>query len=143
MGYYKSSLRDLGWKDVELVQRANDMARDVFLYPGYQASDNPASTWVPPPIMAKTIGMMGLRDVRRHNLFNVQTVVGQDSGGRGGRGGRGDPNSARNQGQGPGQSTEAKPLPESVGFQASPSENQRASTGSFRGRGRGRGRGKR
>ncbi|CCO35312.1 DEAD-box ATP-dependent RNA helicase 25 [Rhizoctonia solani AG-1 IB] len=62
MGYYKSSLRDLGWKDVELVQRANDMARDIFLYPGYQAPDNPASTWVPPPIMAKTIGMMGLRD---------------------------------------------------------------------------------
>ncbi|KAF8754256.1 Type III restriction enzyme, res subunit [Rhizoctonia solani] len=82
IGYYKSSLRDLGWKDVELVHRANDMARDVFLYPGYQASDNPVSTWVPPPILAKTIGMMGLREVRKHNLFNVQSDIRQDSGRR-------------------------------------------------------------
>ncbi|CAE6427925.1 unnamed protein product [Rhizoctonia solani] len=133
MGYYKGSLRDLGWKDVELVRRANDMARDVFLYPGYQASDNPASTWVPPPILAKTIGMMGLREVRKHNLFNVQADIGQ-GGGRGGRGGAG---AARNQGQGPGQSAEAQTLRESVEFQASPSENQRASN-SFRRRGRGK-----
>ncbi|GAB1521630.1 hypothetical protein RhiTH_004727 [Rhizoctonia solani] len=137
IGYYKSSLRDLGWKDVELVHRANDMARDVFLYPGYQASDNPVSTWVPPPILAKTIGMMGLREVRKHNLFNVQSDIRQDSGRRG-KGA----SSARNQGQGPGLGEgEAKPLPESVEFQAPLPENQRAFS-SFRGRGGGRGRGR-
>ncbi|ELU40051.1 ATP-dependent RNA helicase [Rhizoctonia solani AG-1 IA] len=135
IGYYKSSLRDLGWKDVELVHRANDMARDVFLYPGYQASDNPVSTWVPPPILAKTIGMMGLREVRKHNLFNVQSDIRQDSGRRG-KGA----SSARNQGQGPGLGEgEAKPLPESVEFQAPLPENQRPFS-SFRGRGGGRGR---
>ncbi|KAG8733674.1 hypothetical protein FRC11_004136 [Ceratobasidium sp. 423] len=137
IGYYKGSLRDLGWKSVELVRRANDMARDVFLYAGYQPSDGPASAWIPPPILAKTIGMMGLQDVRKQGLFNVQADVGQGGGRGGGRG------TARNQGQGQGQGpgrheVETKPLREAVGFQASASENQRAS-GSFRRRGRGRG----
>ncbi|CAE6484067.1 unnamed protein product [Rhizoctonia solani] len=139
MGYYKGSLRDLGWRDVELVQRANDMARDVFLYAGYQNPGNPTSGWLPPPILAKTIGMMGLRDVRQHNLFNVQADVGQ-GGGRGGRGG-GRGGAARNQGQrqGPGRhEAEAKPLREAAEFQASASENQRA-PGPSRRRGRGRG----
>ncbi|KEP49248.1 DEAD-box ATP-dependent RNA helicase [Rhizoctonia solani 123E] len=143
IGYYKSSLRDLGWRDVDLVQRANDMARDVFLYAGYQTSDQPSSEWLPPPILAKTIGMMGLREVRKHGLFNVQADVGQ-GGGRGDRGDRG--GRSRNQGQGQGQGpgryqVEANPLRESAEPQASALENQRAS-GSFRRRGRGRGRGR-
>ncbi|CAE7075520.1 unnamed protein product [Rhizoctonia solani] len=143
MGYYKTSLRDLGWRDVELVQRANDMARDVFLYAGYQAPDKPASEWVPPPILAKTIGMMGLRDVRKHGLFNVQADVGQGAG-RGNSAGRGGRGGARNQGQGQGpgrHEAEANPLRESVEFQASGSEYQRP-PGPPRRRGRGRGRGK-
>ncbi|CAE6424353.1 unnamed protein product [Rhizoctonia solani] len=146
IGYYKGSLRDLGWRDVELVQRANDMARDVFLYAGYQSSDKPASEWLPPPILAKTIGMMGLQKVRQQGLFNVQADVG-NGGGRGGRGGGTSRGAARNQGQGQGpgrHEAEANPLRESVELQvsAAPSayEDQRAS-GSYRGRGRGRGRG--
>ncbi|KAJ1307192.1 hypothetical protein OPQ81_001307 [Rhizoctonia solani] len=112
MGYYKGSLRDLRWKDVELVRRANDMARDVFLYAGYQPSEQPASAWIPPPILAKTIGMMGLRDVRKHNLFNVRDDVGQ-GGGRGGRAGGAARNQGQGQGQGPGRhEVEAKPVPE-------------------------------
>ncbi|KAH7342103.1 P-loop containing nucleoside triphosphate hydrolase protein [Rhizoctonia solani] len=146
IGYYKGSLRDLGWKAVELVQRANDMARDVFLYAGYQSPDRSASEWTPPPILAKTIGMMGLQEVRKQGLFNVQTDIGK-GGGRGDRGPRG--GAARNQGQGPGRhEAEANPLRESVELQmsASPSayEDQRA-PGSSRGRGgryRGRGRGR-
>lgn len=86
MGYYKGSLRDIGWTAVELVQRANDMARDTLLYQGYHG---PSSGWVPPPILAKTIGMMGLRDVRQHNLFNVVSPEVVKGG--------------RNQGQEPGQ----------------------------------------
>ncbi|CAE6525896.1 unnamed protein product [Rhizoctonia solani] len=146
IGYYKGSLRDLGWRDVELVQRANDMARDVFLYAGYQSPDKPASEWLPPPILAKTIGMMGLQKVRQQGLFNVQADVG-NGGGRGGRGGGTSRGAARNQGQGQGpgrHEAEANPLRESVELQvsAAPSayEDQRAS-GSYRGRGRGRGRG--
>ncbi|CUA67268.1 ATP-dependent RNA helicase MSS116, mitochondrial [Rhizoctonia solani] len=136
IGYYKGVLRDLGWNDVELVRRANDMARDVFLYAGYQTSDNSTSQWVPPPVMAKTIGMMGLREARKHGLFNVQVDVGQ-GGGRGSQGG-----AARNQGQGQGpgrHEVEAKPLRERVEVQPSAPENQRA-PGSFRSR-RGRARG--
>ncbi|CAE6443432.1 unnamed protein product [Rhizoctonia solani] len=72
IGYYKGCLRDLGWKSVELVQRANDMARDVFLYEGYQPSDKPASTWMPPPILAKTIGMMGLQDAAGEGVEGVE-----------------------------------------------------------------------
>ncbi|KAG8744142.1 hypothetical protein FRC10_010711 [Ceratobasidium sp. 414] len=87
IGYYKGSLRDLGWSDVQLVQRANDLARYAHLYRGYQPDPTrPAATWIPPPIFAKTIGLMGLRDVRRHNLFNVVAPEGARNQGQGQRG---------------------------------------------------------
>ncbi|KAG8685137.1 hypothetical protein FRC09_014939 [Ceratobasidium sp. 395] len=128
MGYYKTSLRDLGWTDVELVQRANDLVRYTYRYRGYnndQPDDN-STQWIPPPIFAKTIGMMGLRDVRKHNLFNVVA-----------------PEGTRNQGQRAqrgGSSAEARPLREG-GAQSSEGRSS-SGRGSWRsGRGRGRGRG--
>ncbi|KAG9092630.1 hypothetical protein FS749_015559 [Ceratobasidium sp. UAMH 11750] len=130
IGYYKGSLRDLGWSDVELVQRANDLARYTYLYRGYRPA---SATWIPPPIFAKTIGMMGLRDVRKHNLFNIVA-----------------PEGARNQGQGQrgGPSTEAgPPLRETVHRDRgnAQSSEARISSGDHgpdpRRRGRGRGRG--
>ncbi|QRV74969.1 DEAD/DEAH box helicase [Ceratobasidium sp. AG-Ba] len=89
IGYYKGCLRDLGWSEVELVQRANDLVRNTYLYRGYQPDPTiPVSTWIPPPIFAKTIGMMGLREVRKHNLFNVVSPEGTRNQGQGKRGGR-------------------------------------------------------
>lgn len=155
MGYYKGSLRDLGWTELELVRRANDMARYAFLYQGYQSTPGqPTADWVPPPIFAKTIGMMGLRDVRQHGVFNVvapELNQGRGGGGGGGRGrgagasagGGGGPargrGGARNQGQvqGPGHTgTEAH---EPAGGAQSRSAEGRPSRSSWRRDGRGRG----
>lgn len=71
MGYYKSMLRTLGWNEERLVTRANDMARHVFHYRGYSDPNTgfkggsvDGQKWVPPPIMSKAVGMMGLQKVK-------------------------------------------------------------------------------
>lgn len=149
MGYYKGSQRDIGWSELELVRRANDMARYAFLYQGYQADPSqPTTEWIPPPIFAKTIGMMGLREVRKHNVFNV--VAPEVSQGRGGGGqsrgsggrGQGGRGGARNQGQvqGPGHAgAEAGSLREPSGGAQSRSAEGQASSSWRRGGARGRG----
>lgn len=51
LGFYKTNLRKLGWSPEELVQRANSWATECLLLDE------------PPALLAKTVGMMGLKNV--------------------------------------------------------------------------------
>lgn len=54
LGYYKSSLKDLGWSPAQLVDEMNDWARQALLF--QEGASGPA-----PPLLAKTVGKMGLK----------------------------------------------------------------------------------
>ncbi|CAD6967314.1 unnamed protein product [Tilletia controversa] len=54
LGYYKSEMRSLRWTPAELVSRMNDYAQHALLYDGGSGSASP-------PLLAKTVGKMGLR----------------------------------------------------------------------------------
>lgn len=80
--FYKGALRRLRWTPDTLVSSANSWAMDVW---GLAS---------PPPLQARTIGKMGLRDV--DGLVIDRTPIeprggagGRGRGGGGGRGGRG------------------------------------------------------
>ena len=74
MGFYNSSTGKMGWSKNDLVHAANSYAIDVLGCRGL------------PGVLAKTVGMMGLREQRP--LLNVVAQLdGKPSGGRHGRGG--------------------------------------------------------
>ena len=73
MGFYNSSTGKIGWSKNDLVHAANSYAIDVLGCSGL------------PGVLAKTVGMMGLREQRP--LLNVVSQL--DGGGGGGGGGRG------------------------------------------------------
>lgn len=85
LGFYNSNLKQLGWSREELVEQANNWAVNV------------AGLLEPPALMAKTVGKMGLRDVRglrvegRNGVPRSAYGMARDGsrGGRGGGGGRG------------------------------------------------------
>jgi ATP-dependent RNA helicase MSS116 len=87
LGYYKGNLRKCGWKPVELVEAANQWAKDVGLSKQ-------------PRLEAKTVGKMGLKGV-------PGLLIGGNSGGGGG-GSRGPPrngnNTSRSNSRGPSRS---------------------------------------
>ena len=74
MGFYNSSTGKMGWSKNDLVHAANSYAIDVLGCRGL------------PGVLAKTVGMMGLREQRP--LLNVVAQLdSKPSGGRHGRGG--------------------------------------------------------
>ncbi|CAO1625489.1 unnamed protein product [Jaminaea pallidilutea] len=77
LGYYNSSLRALKWDKPKLVQMANEYARSSLRYAG------PA----PPPLLAKTVGKMGLKGVPGLNIVRELPGMGGGRGGGGGGGG--------------------------------------------------------
>ena len=62
MGYYKGFLRTMGWSPSELVEQANEYA--------FQALRYKADDGMPPPILAKTVGKMGIRGTKGLNVVN-------------------------------------------------------------------------
>ncbi|EJU04856.1 DEAD-domain-containing protein [Dacryopinax primogenitus] len=68
MGYYNSYLKVLRWTKQDLVQRANDYAMNVLKY---QCPDGSNNT---PPLLPKTVGMMGLKGVLGLNIVKPQRV---------------------------------------------------------------------
>ncbi|CAL6275350.1 unnamed protein product [Bathycoccus prasinos] len=73
MGFYNSNTGKIGWSKNDLVHAANSYAIDVLGCPGL------------PGVLAKTVGMMGLREQRP--LLNVVSQLDGGGGGGGGRGG--------------------------------------------------------
>jgi ATP-dependent RNA helicase MSS116 len=84
LGYYKGSLRDLRWDAGALVAQANAYVLDALRYGG-------AGGGLPPPIMAKTVGKMGIRGTAGLNVV----MVLPDARGTGPGGGRGGGNPGR------------------------------------------------
>ncbi|KAK0560521.1 hypothetical protein OC861_006246 [Tilletia horrida] len=78
LGYYKSELRKLKWNAATLVQRMNEYADQALLYNG-GAAGGPA-----PPLLAKTVGKMGLKGTPGLNV--VHQLPDKAGGGGGGRG---------------------------------------------------------
>ncbi|EPQ29233.1 uncharacterized protein PFL1_02988 [Pseudozyma flocculosa PF-1] len=99
MGYYKSFLKACRWKPEDLIQHTNHYAYATLLWNQSQVP-SPASEaerandaaplpagFVPPPLLAKTVGMMGLKTYR--SLLNVvQSLPDKETGGGGGGGGQ-------------------------------------------------------
>lgn len=77
LGYYKSELRSLRWNADRLVQEMNVYASDALLYNG-------GSGTTPPPLLAKTVGKMGLKGVSGLNIVRELPGAAGGSGGRGG-----------------------------------------------------------
>ncbi|KAE8229094.1 hypothetical protein CF326_g5945 [Tilletia indica] len=97
LGYYKSEMRSLRWTPAELVARMNEYAQYGLLYDGGSGVSSP-------PLLAKTVGKMGLRGTPGLNI--VRELPGQQH-----QGGQGRPNQARGgpsrNGQGQGQNGNA------------------------------------
>ncbi|KAE8264931.1 hypothetical protein A4X09_0g6818 [Tilletia walkeri] len=89
LGYYKSELRSLRWTPTELVARMNEHAQHGLLYDGGSGSSAP-------PLLAKTVGKMGLRGTPGLNV--VRELPGQQ--GQEGQGQRGPGRGGPRQGQG-------------------------------------------
>lgn len=82
LGYYKGSMRLMGFNVDSLIQTANYYAQHVLLYQG--GGDHVET----PPLLAKTVGMMGLKGAP--GLRIVKQLPGQEAnGGQASRGGRG------------------------------------------------------
>ncbi|ORX36028.1 P-loop containing nucleoside triphosphate hydrolase protein [Kockovaella imperatae] len=56
LGYYRGSMKAMKWKAVDLVQAGNAFARHTLHY-----GEDAVGDWKPPGLLAKTVGMMGLR----------------------------------------------------------------------------------
>jgi len=85
MGYYKAFARALGWSERDLCVKAKSYALSDLGYIG-KGDDKP------PPLLAKTLGMMGIKPPSRTNLIQegLLAIAPPESkpGGRGGgRGG--------------------------------------------------------
>lgn len=80
LGYYKSELRSLRWNVDQLVHHMNEYASEALLYagggPGAQS----------PPLLAKTVGKMGLKGTKGLNIVKELPGAGGATGGRGGQG---------------------------------------------------------
>ena len=58
LGYYKGQGKTTKWSSEELVEEATNYAREVL---GWKDT-------LPPPLLPKTVGMMGLRGVKGLNV---------------------------------------------------------------------------
>ncbi|SJX62361.1 related to MSS116-RNA helicase of the DEAD box family, mitochondrial [Sporisorium reilianum f. sp. reilianum] len=83
LGFYKSYLKQLRWKPEDLIASTNEYARDILQWPA-----GPDGTWVGPPLLQKTVSMMGLKG--KSGLNVVRELPGRPGGGgSGGRNGGG------------------------------------------------------
>ncbi len=80
LGFYKSYLKQLRWKPEELIASTNEYARDIL-----QWGAGESGPWVGPPLLQKTVSMMGLKGKPGLNI--VKELPGKSGGGGGGRGG--------------------------------------------------------
>ncbi|KAJ1020627.1 hypothetical protein NDA16_004020 [Ustilago loliicola] len=81
LGFYKSYLKQLRWKPEELITSTNEYARDILQWPAQQDG-----SWTGPPLLQKTVSMMGLKGKAGLNV--VRELPGKGNGGGGGGGGR-------------------------------------------------------
>ncbi|GAC95286.1 hypothetical protein PHSY_002861 [Pseudozyma hubeiensis SY62] len=79
LGFYKAYLKQLRWKPEDLIQSTNEYARDILRW-----NESQGGAWVGPPLLQKTVSMMGLKGKPGLNI--VKELPGK-SGGGGGRGG--------------------------------------------------------
>nr|CDI53072.1 related to MSS116-RNA helicase of the DEAD box family, mitochondrial [Melanopsichium pennsylvanicum 4] len=74
LGFYKSYLKQLKWKPEVLISTTNAYARDILQWPAAQDG-----TWVGPPLLQKTVSMMGLKGKPGLNI--VKELPGKPNGG--------------------------------------------------------------
>lgn len=91
LGFYKGYLKQLKWRPEKLIALTNEYAREILQWP---AAKN--GSWVGPPLLQKTVSMMGLKG--KPGLNVVKELPGKQGGG--GRGGA--DNGLKRQGQGQG-----------------------------------------
>ncbi|KZT56947.1 DEAD-domain-containing protein [Calocera cornea HHB12733] len=75
MGYYNGFQKAFRWSKEDLVRTANHYALDVLRYRSPDGSNNP------PPLLPKTVGMMGLKGVVGLNIVRPQPDAQQGYGG--------------------------------------------------------------
>mmetsp|Transcript_35225 Transcript_35225/g.86427 ORF Transcript_35225/g.86427 Transcript_35225/m.86427 type:complete len:673 (+) Transcript_35225:423-2441(+) len=75
LGFYKPFCRSMKWSPEDLVRNANRFAVEILGCPE------------PPPVLRKTVGMMGLKGVPGLNIVSVLPGSDDDEGGGGGGGG--------------------------------------------------------
>ncbi|KAN0064450.1 hypothetical protein ACQY0O_002073 [Thecaphora frezii] len=92
MGYYKTFLRATGWNAQDLIQHTNAYAYGTLLWkqaavPADEARRTvpPPAWFVAPPLLAKTVGMMGLKGQKGLNIVKELPHRAGDGGGRGGQ----------------------------------------------------------
>lgn len=76
LGYYKGQSKTTKWGSEKLVEEANRYAKEVL---GWKDV-------LPPPLMPKTVGMMGLRGVKGLNVDSSLQRGGRNQENRRGRG---------------------------------------------------------
>ncbi|KAF8518987.1 P-loop containing nucleoside triphosphate hydrolase protein [Hysterangium stoloniferum] len=82
LGFYKTFMKSLQWTPEQLVSEANKYAVEVLQYKGADAERKDgfvvegASGWRPPPLAAKTVGMMQLRGVPGLNVVKGKPLSG-------------------------------------------------------------------
>lgn len=80
LGYYKAEMKTLKWNATDLVKTINDYAKNGLLYKG-------GTSDVAPPLLAKTVGKMGIRGTPGLNV--VKELPGSGNGNGNAGGGRG------------------------------------------------------
>jgi len=129
LGYYKSELRSLRWSVDQLVHHMNEYASEALLYAGGGGASSP-------PLLAKTVGKMGLKGTPGLNIVRELPGGAGQSQGRGGQG------QARGGGQSRGPARGGpQGMPESRGIPQGHVPGQSGGRGRGSGRGRGGSRG--
>ncbi|GAK67800.1 DEAD-domain-containing protein [Moesziomyces antarcticus] len=73
LGFYKGYLKQLRWKPEELIDATNDYAKDILQWPAQHDG-----SWVGPPLLQKTVSLMGLKGKR--GLHIVKELPGKPNG---------------------------------------------------------------
>lgn len=80
LGFYKAYLKQLKWTSEQLIASTNDYARHILQWPV-----DPSGTWVGPPLLQKTVSMMGLKGKPGLNIVK-ELPAKTNAGGRGSAG---------------------------------------------------------
>ncbi|PWY99819.1 DEAD-domain-containing protein [Testicularia cyperi] len=80
LGFYKTYLKALRWTPETLISSTNEYARNILQWPA-ESGDR----WIPPPLLQKTVSMMGLKGKPGLNI--VRELPGKSNGNGGGNGG--------------------------------------------------------
>ncbi|KAJ1024474.1 hypothetical protein NDA13_004407 [Ustilago tritici] len=79
LGFYKSYLKQLKWKPEELISSTNEYARNILQWGSNGQGSGNGGVWVGPPLLQKTVSMMGLKG--KSGLNVIRELPGKGNGG--------------------------------------------------------------